>query len=152
MKPSPALVLVAALLVPAWPAQAEMIYKYQRPDGSLVYSDEPVRGAQLLDRFAVAQTTPAPREDPGVRAPSARPPSALDQASAEVSAAEQAVGEAKARLQNGAEPQAGERVGIGGGKSRLTEDYFARQKQLEQNLAEANRRLELAYEHRNEAK
>jgi hypothetical protein len=69
-----------------------------------------------------------------------------------VSSAERAVADAKAQLQNGAEPQPGERVGIGGGKSRLTEDYFGRQKQLEQNLADANRRLELTYQRRNQLK
>jgi hypothetical protein len=165
MKPFPACLLAAALLAPAGAALAQTIYKYERPDGGLVYSDKPVKGARLVERFTIAQApaaAPGPQaaprpqaqapEQPLSEVPSANPPSALDAADAQVRAAQKSVEDAKARAQQGAEPLAGERVGTGGGKSRLTEEYFVRQKQLEQELAVANARLEEAYRRRSDAK
>jgi hypothetical protein len=151
MRPSLPVLLAAAL---AAPALAD-IYKYERPDGTVVYSDGPVSGARLVERFAIAQAPEAPPAPPQ-QAPAPRaavPPVAeFDLADAEVRAAQQGVEGAKARAQQGVEPRPGERVGIGGGRSRLTEQYFARQKELQEELADANRRLELAYERRNQAK
>lgn len=174
MKPFPACLLAAALLAPAGTALAQTIYKYERPDGGLVYSDKPVKGARLVERFTIAQApsaAPGPQAAPRPQAqapeqplsevpsanppsgvPSANPPSALDAADAQVQAAQKSVEDAKTRVQQGTEPLPGERVGTGGGKSRLTDEYFARQKQLEQELAVANARLEEAYRRRSDAK
>jgi hypothetical protein len=152
MRPSSIVLLAAAV---AAPALAD-IYKYERADGTVVYSDGPVKGARLVERFAIAQAPAAPpapaRPAPRPEVLQADPQSPLDVADAEVRAAQKAVEDARARVQQGAEPLAGERAGIGAGKSRRTEDYFGRQKALQEELADANRRLELAYQHRNQAK
>ena len=149
-------IVVAALLALSGPGLAQTIYKYERPDGSFLYSDKPVKGAKLVERFTVAQAQQQarpPREEPLSEVPSANPPSELDAADAEVRAAQKAVEDAEARMQQGAEPQPGERRGnVGGKTSRLTEDYIARQQQLEQELNAANQRLAQAYQRRNQAK
>ena len=153
-------VLAAALLALAGPALAQTLYKYARPDGSLVYSDKPIKGARLLERFTLVPTAPpapqrapAQADAPRPQAPSGRPPSALDLADAEVRAALQAVEDARARLEEGVEPLPGERLGIVGAKtSRLSDEYFARVQQLEDELRAASDRLEQAYRRRTEAK
>src|SRR4051812_13913196 len=109
MKPSLLAALAAMLL--AAPALAT-IYKYERPDGTVVYSDQPVKGARLVERFAVAQApTPVERPQGPASAREASPPGApseLDVADAQVRAAEGAVDQAKVRLAQGAEPLPGE--------------------------------------------
>jgi hypothetical protein len=155
--------VAAALLTFAGAVLAQTIYKYERPDGSLVYSDEPIRGARLIERFPAGPAAPvATREQPAPPASDARQradaradssTSALDAADAEVRAAQKAVDDARERLQQGIEPQPGERAGnVDGKTSRLTEDYFARMKQLEQDLRAATERLDRAYQKRNQAK
>jgi hypothetical protein len=179
--------LLVPLLALAVPAAAQTIYKYERPDGTFLYSDKPVKGAKLVERFTVAQaprqqtppaqpqagqpprpSAPPARGEPRSEVPSENPPnmpqnpapppaqsqtSALDAANAEVIAAQKALDDAKARLAQGGEPQPGERSGNAGGKSsRLNDDYFARQQQLEAEVKEANQRLELAYQRRSQAK
>lgn len=157
----PARIAVAALLAAlAGAGAAQTIYKYERPDGSVVYSDKPVKGAKLVERFTVAQAPTVQRTPPQAQAPqprseapAANPASELEAADAEVRAAQKALEEAQARRQQGAEPLPGERIANAGGKtSRLTEDYFGRQAQLEQEVKDANQRLEQAYGRRNQAK
>jgi hypothetical protein len=156
----PARLAVAALLAAlAGAGAAQTIYKYERPDGGVVYSDHPVKGAKLVERFELAQAPTVQRTTPQAQAPQPRSEAPvnraaeLDAADAEVRAAQKALEDAQARLQQGAEPQPGERIANAGGKSsRLTEDYFGRQAQLEQEVKDANQRLEQAYERRNQAK
>jgi Domain of unknown function (DUF4124) len=155
-------ILAAALLALAGPAPAQTIYKYERPDGTFLYTDKPVKGGRLVERFNLAQApaTPSrqaqarpPAEAPRSEVPSENPVFSLDAADAEVRAAQKAVDGAKARLEQGAEPLPGERTGnVGGKTSRLNEGYFARQQQLEQDLKDANERLDQAYQRRNQAK
>ncbi len=151
------------LLLVAAAASAQIVYKYQKPDGTLVYSDKPIHGARLLDKFPLLPSVPvnAQREAASPPAPSAateggRPAgsrtSALDQADENVKAAQKAVEDAKDRLEKGVEPRPGERVANVGGTSRLREDYFARVQQLEQDLKDATAQLDEAYRKRNEAK
>jgi hypothetical protein len=152
--------LAAGLLVTAGPALADTIYKYERRDGAVVYSDAPVKGARLLQRFDVAQApAPPPQPDraaaagtPGSAAPAADRTSRLDAADAEVRAATQALEDAKARMEQGAEPLPGERTATAFGTTRLNDGYFARQQALQLELDRANARLEEAYRRRNDAK
>jgi uncharacterized protein DUF4124 len=156
--------LAAALFAAAGPALAQVVYKYQRRDGTFVYSDEPIKGARLIERLRLVPKAPAAPQPaapqaagPAEQAPDESGPSAraaeLDAADAEVRAAEQAVEDAKARLQQGQEPLPGERLAnVGGRTSRLTQAYFARVENLEQDLRDANDRLEQAYDRRNRAK
>ena len=58
MTPIKGLVAFVLALAPAV-AAAESVYKYQRHDGSIVYSDVPLRGARLIGRFELVPV-PAP--------------------------------------------------------------------------------------------
>ena len=78
--------------------------------------------------------------------------SRLEAADAEVRAARQALAAAKARLEQGAEPLAGERTSTAFGTSRLNDGYFARQQALQADVDRAEARLEAAYRARNDAK
>jgi hypothetical protein len=59
---------------------------------------------------------------------------------------------AKRRLELGREPLPGERRGLAGGGSRLTEEYEARLAGLEREVADAEARLKRANESRNAAR
>lgn len=139
-------------------AAAQQIYKYRTPDGKTIYSDKPVPGAKLEEEFL-----PAPAPDPAaaaarekavrarVREASERAASrtqALDAVTAEVAAAEAALERARQALEAGREPAEGERTGIvtqrGRQRSRLNEDYWLRQAENEQAVADAEARLERA--------
>src|SRR5712671_3388444 len=58
MTPIKGLVALVLALAPAV-AAAEGVYKYQRPDGSTLYSDVPLRGAKLIGRFELVPVPPA---------------------------------------------------------------------------------------------
>jgi Domain of unknown function (DUF4124) len=132
------------------PAIAQKLQKYVTPDGKTVYSDRPIPGARLVDEIA-----PPPPVDPKAAAEAqnrAREDAARAQASgaqrAEGSKAAQqqndaaaALARAKERLEKGKEPLPGERIGTAGGKSRLTDAYWARQRANEQAVKDAEARL-----------
>ncbi len=152
-----ALILVLAL-APRLTA-AETVYKYQRLDGSTLYSDVPLRGAKLIGRF---ELVPVPR--PAKAAPAGPGRGAvkdpdelahqrvqdLDAADAAIKATEHSLKEALERQQAGVEPLAGERLGNVGGRSRLTPDYFERQRALAAEADAARARLDEAYRQRNQ--
>ena len=152
-----ALILVLAL-APRW-AAADTVYKYQRPDGSTLYSDVPLRGAKLIGRFELVPVPPPARAAPARSARgAARDPDELarrrvedlDAADAAIKAAEQSLQEALERQQAAVEPLAGERRGNVGGRSRLTPDYFERQRALAAAVDAARARLDEAFRQRNE--
>ena len=74
----------------------------------------------------------------------------LDAADAAIKAAEQSLKEALERQQAGVEPFAGERLGNVDRRSRLTPDYFARQRSLAAEVDAARARLDEAFRQRNE--
>ena len=77
----------------------------------------------------------------------------LDKAYEETRAAYLALKDAEKRRDEGIEPQAGERLGTaGGGASRPTEQYWARQALLEQEIELARRRYETAQKRWNDLK
>jgi hypothetical protein len=59
----------------------------------------------------------------------------------DVQQAEQALRDAETAQATGKEPLPGERQGTAGGASRLTEEYWARQKALADGVADARKRL-----------
>jgi hypothetical protein len=160
MTPIKGLVALVLALAPAV-AAADTVYKYQRPDGTVVYSDVPLSGAKLIGRFVLIPVPPPPKAEP------ARPGRGavtdpneiarqrvqdLDAADAAIKAADQSLKEALERQQAGVEPQPGERLGIVGvgRRSRLTPDYFERQRALAAEVDAARARLEEAYRQRNQ--
>ena len=150
------IVALAFALAPAL-AVADTVYKYQRPDGKVVYSDVPLRGAKLIGRFELVPLPPrgGARGDaaPGsadISRRTERRISALDAADADIKAAEQALKDAEERQQAGVEPLPGDRLGTVGGRSRLTPDYFERQRALAAEVDAARARLDEAYRQRNQ--
>ncbi len=75
---------------------------------------------------------------------------ALDAAVAEIKAADQALREAEERQKQAAEPLPGERAANVDGRSRLTPEYFERQRAREAEVDAARARLEEAYRRRNQ--
>ncbi|MDW8468971.1 MAG: hypothetical protein RML56_08420 [Burkholderiales bacterium] len=75
-----------------------------------------------------------------------------ERAWSEALAAQKALEEARRRRDEGVEPQPGERLGTVGGRSRLTDAYFARQRALEDEVRAAEARLARAYERWNALK
>ena len=76
----------------------------------------------------------------------------LDQAYEEARAASNALREAEARRDRGVESLPGERQSSAAGGSRPTENYFARQAILEQEVELARRRYEAAMKRWNDLK
>src|SRR5258708_2542905 len=63
MTPIKGLVTLVLALAPGF-AAAETVYKYQRPDGSTLYSDVPLRGAKPIGRFELAPVPPPAKPTP----------------------------------------------------------------------------------------
>jgi hypothetical protein len=151
------LVAIALMLSTGF-AAAETVFKYQRPDGTIIYSGVPVRGARLIGRFELVPAPPARAEPARPERSAARDPNEiarqrvqdLDAADAAVKAADQSLNEALERQQAGVEPLAGERLGNVDGRSRLTPPYFERQHALAAEVAAARARLDEAYRRRNQ--
>ena len=140
---------------------ADTVYKYQRPDGKVIYSDSPVEGAKLIGRFDLvpAPASPGPeRGEPPRHAAGGgdtveRRAEALDAADARIKAADQALKDALERQQQAVEPLPGERQGnTGGATSRLTPEYFSRQRAAAAEVDAARSELDEAYRARNQAR
>lgn len=132
----------------AQPAAAQFTYKSTMSDGRVIYGDAPVPGATKVEKSKPNTA------DKGVRPPVAREAEVLKQMEAARAARagpgdrqqqlQEALRRAEAEKAAGAEPLPGERLGTAGGGSRLSEAYFARQKQLDANVEQARRNLEAA--------
>lgn len=158
MRPS-RLFLVVLALAAASAVYAQKIGRYVFPDGRVVYSDQPVPGAKLVNEVAPPPpptASPPPPREGKVAAPGADPGAArvqrLDAADAEVRAATEALERARTQLQAGTEPFPGERTGTAGGGSRLNEAYDARQAANQRAVADAEARLQRAVAARNTAR
>jgi hypothetical protein len=142
------------LLAVATAASAQSLFKYRTADGRIIYSDRSVAGATLLEEF-----DRAPPPDPAamsaadaaararakeVRARAGERVRALDAVSAEIASAEADLARARAALVEGREPLEGERTGTFAGKARLNDAYWARQRDNEYAIAEAQARLDSA--------
>ena len=155
----PHLLLVVLALAAASAVDAQKIGRYVFPDGRVVYSDQPVPGAKLVNE--VAPPPPPSASPPPSREGKAAAPGAdsgadrvrrLEQTDAEVRAATEALERARAQLQAGTEPLPGERTGTAGGGSRLNEAYDARQAANQRAVADAEMRLQRAVAARNTAR
>jgi len=156
------IVAIAFALAPIL-AAGDTVYKYERPDGKVVYSDVPLRGAKLIGRFELVPLPPSAASAGNARGDRSQQSEdlageraeqrarALDAADAEIKAAEQALKDAEERHQAGVEPLPGERLGnVGARSSRLSPQYFERQQVLAAEVAAARSRLDRAYRMRNE--
>jgi uncharacterized protein DUF4124 len=128
------------------PAAGQVLYKSTLPDGRVVYGDKP-------DPAAVKSEPIKPDTSKiGVVPPTARETATLNElerarlkregGDSMTRTAEEALQKAEAAREAGKEPLPGERLGTAGGSSRLTDDYFKRQKKLEDAVESARRELE----------
>ena len=145
-------------------AGQSMIYKVQMPDGSVLYSDNVPSGGKVLEERE-AKSTPrvnvqpvqpgkgAPPTQTAVTRPGVPPSSVMRPGiptkgatpPANLETLERELATAKRRLELGREPLPGERRGLAGGGSRLTEEYEARIAGLEREVAMTEAKLKDAY-------
>jgi len=144
------------LLLGAGAASAQPVFKSTMPDGRVVYGEKPAAGAAKVEtiepppsRTGVSGLTP---EEKALAEQLANQRAA---AAAAAAASQRNVEQARKQLQQaeaardaGKEPLPGERIGLAGGGSRLTEAYAARQKSLEDAVLIARKRLEEAQQGR----
>jgi len=147
----PAFVLAQQLPSPAPLGEpATKVLRQVMPDGSIVYSDKPVKGAKIDETItadpATNSLTPDTGKPPPVppkveRTPIGRLPAtgggSLDEANAQVMRAEMLLDDARQKQQAGVEPLPGERTANAGGGSRLNDSYQARQRLLAGEVAKA---------------
>lgn len=141
----PRMLWLVAILAAA-PALAQVLYKSTMPDGRIVYGDKPAPGAAKVEERR-PDTSKA-----GIVPPTAGETAVLKKLETErlgreaagdrVQAAEKTLRDAEAARAAGKEPLAGERLGTAGGGSRLTDDYWARQKKLDDDVEKARSALE----------
>ena len=141
---------IVVLLFGASGVLAQPVFKSTMPDGKIVYGEKPVPGATKVDTIetppAKAGIGSALTQDEKARAEAlAKQRQQTATADAvkldQLTQARNAVKQAESAAEKGKEPLPGERQGLAGGGSRLTEAYFARQKGLEDTLAAARKRL-----------
>jgi hypothetical protein len=132
-------------LVFAAPAASQTVYKSIMPDGKIVYGEKPASGAKKVDKIdpppaQTGMTTITPQEK--ARADQLANPKfgAPANAGGGRDADRKALQDAEAAREAGKEPLPGERQGLKGGGSRLTDEYHARQKSLDEAVESARRR------------
>jgi hypothetical protein len=144
-------VLLVTALLASVAALAQTVYKSTMPDGSIVYGEKAAAGAARVETLQPAPTSGIRGLTGEERARAAqsereRATAAAGgaQAERELDAARKDLRQAEAARQAGKEPLPNERIGIVGGGSRLTEDYHARQKALEDAVDAARKRVSAA--------
>ena len=145
---------LAVAALGAGSAAAQTLFKSTLPDGKVVYGDKPAPGAVKVEETKPDTSKKGVGPGTSAKDTAARETEALKRieqerakgqaAGGNVQAAEQALRDAEAAKAAGAEPLPGERIGTAGGKSRLTEAYFERQKKLEDAVSSARRNLDQA--------
>lgn len=141
---------------------AQTLYKSTMPDGSVVFSDKPAPGAARVESIKTETSKPGASAEPAKADPSKAgskktPPvdpavvkklrddkAKRERAEEQVRAAEKTLRAAEAALAKGEEPLPGERTGTAGGKSRLNDDYWKRQRQLKDDVENARANVERA--------
>jgi hypothetical protein len=141
-------VLIMALSLAATGAAAQMTYKSTMPDGRVIYGAKPEPGAKRVDTLAPPPAksgmTTLTEEEKARADKMAKDRAASGKTQGSVDAARRQLEDAEAKRDAGKEPLPGERLGTAGGSSRLTDDYFARQKSLEDAAIAARKRLDEA--------
>ena len=141
------LLVALGLAVAASNVAAQKMYKSVMPDGRVVYSEKPTPGAKSVD------TIEAPPPQSGVSVVTPQEKQRADQlkrqsaqqaksSSSALDDARKQLKEAEAAREAAKESREGERIGTVKGGARLTDDYFARQKQADEAVEAAKRRLQ----------
>ncbi len=159
MKALIALAFAALAALPlAGNAATQNIYKSWLPDGSVTYAAQPVPGATKIERIDVQTLSPEQRraahrllqmDQATIRQGDAILQREWTKVDNEITHAQKALAGAEQALRNGRTPLPGERLGMRGGGSRLDARYFARIQRLEDAVNAARKRLDKAYQARN---
>jgi hypothetical protein len=142
------LVCGASVLAPQG-ALGRTVYKSVMPDGRVIYGEQPQPGARKVTRTNVdvgdtgVKPVP-PGEVQSVRERARERSRALEDSLTALRIAEAELRAAEVEREAGVEPLPGERLGIVGPGSRLTEAYWERQQMLEERVARARQRLDEA--------
>lgn len=138
--------VLLSCLVPTF-AAAEDLYKSTMPNGKVVYGEKPEPGAKRVEKLP----SPPPKTGTNVLTPAEK--KGVDQRLQQRAAQDQAwrkqleaayaqLKSAEAAREAGKEPLPGERLGTASGASRLTDEYWTRQKTLEAAVEAARKRVE----------
>ena len=150
-----------ALLPGAAGAAGQAIYKSWEPDGSVTYAAKPEPNATKVQRIDIQTLSPEQRraahrllqmDQKTIRKGYAILQREWTKADNEITRAQKALQHAEQALRKGRTPLPGERRGLAGGGSRLDAKYFARIKRLEDAVNTARKRLDKAYQARNNLK
>ena len=141
--------LALALLLAASGAAAQTMYKSTLPDGKVIYGEKPEPGAKQVETVApppakTGTTIVTPAEKKGVDQRIQKRAATADAQRRELEAAYAQLKKAEAARDAGKEPLPGERLGTATGASRLTDEYWQRQKGLEAAVEAARKRVEKA--------
>jgi hypothetical protein len=142
-------------LVPA--AMAESIYKSVMPDGRVMYGEKPQPGARSVKKSTVnisdTGVKPASKtEVDSINRRAQKRSQLLDKTLKTVQTAEGDLRKAEVDREAGIEPLPGERLGIVGRGTRLSEAYWRRQQILEERVISARQLLKKARQGYNEAR
>lgn len=146
------------LLPGAAGAAGQTIYKSWEPDGSITYAAQPEPNATKVQRIDIQTLSPEQRraaysllqmDQSSIRQGYAILQREWTKVDNIITRAQKALQHAEQALRNGRTPLPGERLGMRGGGSRLDAKYFARIKRLEDAVNAARKRLDKAYEARN---
>ena len=140
---------VVAVFLGSATAYGQAVYKSTMPDGRVVYGEKPAAGAARVEKL---EPVPPKAGIPGLTAEEkaraaqserqrATAGAAANQGERELDEARRQLQQAEAAREAGKEPLPGERIGIAGGGSRLTDVYHARQKSLDDAVQEARKRV-----------
>ena len=150
------LVLIGTkVLVPV--AMAESIYKSVMPDGRVMYGEKPQPGARSVKKSTVninnTGVKPASKtEIDSINRRAQKRSQVLDKTLNTVKTAKDDLRKAEIDRETGVEPLPGERLGIVGRGTRLSEAYWRRQQILEERVNTARQLLKKARQGYNEAR
>jgi hypothetical protein len=139
--------ILGAALAVAPAGWARTVYKSVMPDGRVIYGEQPQPGARKVTKSTVdvGDTGVKPVSPGAVQSASERARErtrALDDSLTAMRIAEADLRAAEMEREAGIEPLPGERLGIVGPGSRLTDTYWERQQMLEERVARARDRLD----------
>lgn len=143
------------VLIPV--AKAEYIYKSVMPDGRVMYGEKPQPGARSVKKSTVSISNtgvkPASKtEIDSINRRAQKRSQLLDKTLKNIQTAEGDLRKAETDREAGIEPLPGERLGIVGRGTRLSEAYWRRQQILEERVNTARQLLKKARQGYNEAR
>jgi hypothetical protein len=132
----------------AQPAPAQFLYKSTMPDGKVIYADKPAPGAVKVEKSKPDTSKKGIATATGADAAALKKMEA-DRAAGNVMydrtrSLEASLRKLEEMRDASKEPLPGERIGTAGGASRLTDEYWERQKKLDAAVERAKQELDKA--------